>query len=377
MSLIRLCLPPLAELTLDSPINVAWLDRQGQVSRLGTSSLLELGRDGKKASVECFLHPQDSLLASIELPLLPASKIHAAVQCAAQALILGPVEDVHVAHSLRDAAGRVHIAWLARQALQPLMQMLERAGLKLRGLYPAPYALAPTNGPVAWLEDGHWLLRYDLQHAEVQPVLEEGVDGLGVQRLDPTAPGHPRWTGPVPGWGLHSGWQSQRGEPKGWGRALACAVLAVTVWTLGLNLYAAREASQGQQLKRQMTERVKQAFPELPVILNPLQQARQQLTARQTGSVADPGQRFASLVTQAGSGMPFMAGNLQRLVFADGALQLSLVADGRPSSTDRTWQATLAQAGISAQASDDGWTLRESAASVDTTAGDSQGTDDE
>jgi len=134
------------------------------------------------------------------------------------------------------------------------------------------------------------------------------------------------------------------------------------VWVIGLNLYAAREASQGQQLKAQMAQRVKQVFPELPVILNPLQQARQQLAARQKGAAEDPAQPFNRLVLQAGSGMPFMAGTVERLTFVDGTLQLSLLADARRGANDKDkdWQAALAQVGISATADDEGWLLRPS-----------------
>ncbi len=64
------------------------------------------------------------------------------------------------------------------------------------------------------------------------------------------------------------------------------------MWTVGLNLYAARQADEGQRLKALMSQQVRQAFPELPVVLNPLQQARQQLTVRQTGAAADPASAF-------------------------------------------------------------------------------------
>jgi general secretion pathway protein L len=127
---------------------------------------------------------------------------------------------------------------------------------------------------------------------------------------------------------------------------------------VGLNLYATREATQGQRLKAQMSQRVKQAFPELPVILNPLQQARQQIAARQSGTAADPAQRFASLVQQAGSAMPFMSGNVQELVFENGELRLTLVAEAQKASAADDWKIPLTEAGIDVAANDQGWTLR-------------------
>ncbi|MFW0758577.1 type II secretion system protein GspL [Pseudomonas sp. H11T01] len=388
MSLVRVALPPLAQLTLESPVSVTWLDRQGQVTREGQSTLLQLGQGGKTPAIVFFLHPQDSLLASMDLPLLPAAKTVAAVQCAAQSLILGASEQMHIAHSPRDAQGRVHIAWLSRQWLSEFGQLLRLARLTLRGLYPAAYGL-PVNA--AGLYEDHLLVRHDLEHARVHPHFEEALSdllleaGSGLQwigeappqgRLKPL-PEAQRWTGPLPGWGLHGGVQQRRASQPGWGRAAVFCAVALAVWSLGLNLYAAREAAQGQQLKAQMNQRVKQAFPELPVILNPLQQARQQLTARQASAATDATQRFSSLVLQAGSGMPFMAGSVQSLVFEKGELQLSLLEDARRNTADKAWQTALTQAGIDVSATEAGWALRPAAESTASEADTHAGADDE
>lgn len=130
------------------------------------------------------------------------------------------------------------------------------------------------------------------------------------------------------------------------------------VWTLGLNLYAARQAAQGQQLKAQMSQRVQQVFPELPVILNPLQQARQQLAARQSGASGDAPHSFNSLVLQASNAMPFVIGGVERLNYQNGELQLSLLSDTRVPAPDSGWQGLLTQAGLEASPGDQGWTLR-------------------
>lgn len=392
MNQLRIALPPLADLDLDSELNCAWLDRQGQVSREERRSLKQLSQMPKQPPLMGFLHPADSLLASIDLPPLPANKTAAAVQCAAQALMLGASSEMHIAHSPRDAAGRVQIAWVPRQSLQRLGQMLMQTGLNLRGLYPAAYSLPVLPGTVACVQDGHLLLRESVQTAQVQPLFDEGVDNAlwqpGAQLHwigDAAPPGADlpmakaqRWTGPLPGWGLHGALQQQGTEHRGWGRAIGFSALAVAVWVVGLNLYAAREASQGQQLKSQMNQRVKQAFPELPVILNPLQQARQQLAARHKGAADDPSQNFNRLVLQAATGIPFMAGSVERLTFVDGTLQLGLIADARRTGNDKDWQTTLAQAGISVTADDDGWTLRPaSEATTDESADNSSEAEDE
>ncbi|WP_339464537.1 type II secretion system protein GspL [Pseudomonas sp. EA_65y_Pfl2_P74] len=392
MTQLRVALPPLAELDLDSTLNCAWLDRQGQVSREDWLTLAQLIQLPKLPPLLCFLHPGDSLLASIDLPPLPANKTAAAVQCAAQALMLGDSSEMHIAHSPRDEAGRVQIAWASRQRLLHLAHLLKHSGLNLRGLYPAVYSLPVLPGLVAYVQDGHLLLRESLQSARVQPLFDEGVDnslwepGVTLHWIGAAPPPGAelpmseaqRWTGPVPGWGLHGAVQQQSHEHRGWGRAIGFCALAVAVWVIGLNLYAAREASQGQQLKAQMSQRVKQAFPQLPVILNPLQQARQQLAARRKGAADDPAQTFNRLVLQAGTGMPFMAGSVERLAYVDGMLQLTLPTDARRSGNDKDWQSALAQAGTSVTADDEGWTLRPAAeASTHETEDNSSEADDE
>ncbi|EPL14480.1 putative type II secretion system protein L, partial [Pseudomonas sp. CF161] len=130
MSRLRVALPALEHLSADSLVQFAWLDRAGQVSREGQGSLAQLGLAHKALALECFLHPQDSLLTSLELPLLPAAKVAAAVNCAAQALILGPLQEMHVAHGPRESNGLVQIAWLPKARLAHLGRVLAQVQLK-------------------------------------------------------------------------------------------------------------------------------------------------------------------------------------------------------------------------------------------------------
>lgn len=342
MKRLRIGLPPLDQLTVDSPVTFAWVER-GTVVSEGQERLAQLGKH--RQAVDCFLHPCDSLLTGLELPPLPAAKTQAAVACAAQALILGPVEQMQVAHGPRESDGRVQVAWVPKDGLQRLGQVLAHVQLKLRGVYPAPYAL-PVGTSV--LEDGYLLTRDTLQQGAVHPL---GQPTLDVQWVDAAQ----RWSGATPAWGL----QGRLGLPStvGWGRALACIGVAAAIWAIGLNLYAARQADEGQRIKAMLSQQVRQAFPELPVVLNPLQQARQQLAARQNGAAGDPGQRFSSLLQLAGSQLPFMVGSVESLTFEQGRLHLALLADSRSPAVEGEWQAALAQAGFSAVRDDHGWTL--------------------
>lgn len=338
MKRLRIGLPPLDQLSAESLVRFAWLER-GVVVEEGSRSLAQLGKSRQAA--DCFLHPRDSLLTSLELPPLPAAKTAAAVACAAQALILGPVDQMQVAHGPRESDGRVQVAWVPKAGLERLAQL----PLKLRGLYPAPYAL-PVGA--AALDEGYLLTRESLQQGAVHPL---GVQALEVPLVEATQ----RWSGPVPAWGLHG--RLNPPSTGGWGRALACVALAVAIWTLGLNLYAARQVEEGQRLKALMSQQVRQAFPELPVVLNPLQQARQQLAARQSGAADDPGQRFTRLLQLAGSHLPFMVGSVDNVSYEQGRLHVELLADSRNPTAESEWQAALAQAGFAASRDEHGWTI--------------------
>ncbi|NWD71951.1 type II secretion system protein GspL [Pseudomonas gingeri] len=372
MTSLRLALPPLETLSPDSPLAFAGLDRQGKLTEQGRSSLAQLAQTHKGAAVECYLHPCDSLLASIELPNLPAARIQAAVGCAAQALILGGCESMHIVHGPRDAEGQVQVAWLQRALLERFGTLLRQSGFKLRGLYPAAFCLPvdATQAPVVVLRDEHLLIRHSQDQAQVHPAVDAALADLlnsgGVvhwvgagapdNALVQCLPEDRAWSGKAPSWGLHAAAGPMASNAGGWGRAVACTLLAVAVWAVGLNLYAARQVEQGQQLKAWMTQRVQQAFPALPMILNPLQQARQQLALRENGAPGDSG--FTRLVQQAGNAMPFMVGSLQTLVFEHGELHLSPLPGTPGGGRDKAWQVSLTQAGVEATAVAEGWVLK-------------------
>ncbi len=355
MKRLRIGLPPLDQLSVDSRVTFAWLER-GVVVEEGFASLAQLGKH--RQALDVFLHPRDSLLTRLELPPLPSAKTAAAVACAAQALILGPVDSMHVAHGPRESDGHVHVGWVPKAGLERLALVLAQVPLKLRGLYPAPYAL-PVGA--AALHDGYLLTRDSLQQGAVHP--------LGLQVLDaPLVEMTQRWSGPVPGWGLHA--RLGQAPSGGWGRALACVALATAIWTIGLNLYAARQADEGQWLKAWMSQQVRQAFPDVPVVLNPLQQARQQLAARQSSAALGNGQRFSSLLQLAGSHLPFMVGSVDSLTFEQGRLQVALLADTRSPTAAGDWQAALAQAGIAAERDGHHWRIGPAQVAEQAQAGD-------
>ncbi|EGH22957.1 general secretion pathway protein GspL [Pseudomonas amygdali pv. mori str. 301020] len=370
MSRLRIALPALEQLNPETPLLFVRLDSQGKTVESGLSNLLELKQGGALQPVEAFLHPLDSLLARIETPPLTASRIRSAALLAAQGLILGGSELMHIASSPRYSDGAVYLGWLPATALERLSRLLSQSRLSLRGLYPAPYGLpVPAPGQVSVvLRDEHWLLRHGAGQGGVHPRLTETPDarlanGSELHRLDDEGTAGLETSavlllgGPSPGWSLHAGIGAAKVRTSGWPAIWVCCGLAVGVWALGLNLYAAREAARGQQLRAGMVQRVSQAFPYLPVILNPLQQARQQVAALESGSATGTDSGFEQLVKSAAGALPFLAGSVQRLTYSDGRLQLQLLPDNAQPAVDDTLQRSLAQVGLTASRDHLTWTL--------------------
>ncbi|MGV8307832.1 type II secretion system protein GspL, partial [Pseudomonas aeruginosa] len=77
---------------------VAAPDGQGPAPRPRSSPRRRQG-----LPVALFLHPRDCRLVSLELPALPAAKLAAAVNCAAEALVLGDPAQLRLAHGPRGA----------------------------------------------------------------------------------------------------------------------------------------------------------------------------------------------------------------------------------------------------------------------------------
>ncbi|MDF5938617.1 hypothetical protein P4234_12445 [Pseudomonas aeruginosa] len=99
----RCLLPPLSEFAEAAPLHCLRLDARGAVQERIEASLAELARRRQGLPVALFLHPRDCRLVSLELPALPAAKLAAAVNCAAEALVLGDPAQLRLAHGPRAA----------------------------------------------------------------------------------------------------------------------------------------------------------------------------------------------------------------------------------------------------------------------------------
>lgn len=316
----RCLLPPLSEFAEAAPLHCLRLDARGAVQERIEVSLAELARRRQGLPVALFLHPRDCRLVSLELPALPAAKLAAAVNCAAEALVLGDPAQLRLAHG--------HLL-LRRSLSDAVVHPLPEQGL----------AEVPQELRLFWLGERPAWRSAALERAEA---LDEAL----------------RWSGPASPWGLALKAPATSAGNGTWKMPLFCAALALLVWVAGLNLYAGQLAEQGQSLQRQSSQRVQQAFPELPVVLDPLRQARERRDAYLAGKAdGDAAPGLAALLHGAGEAMPFLAGRLQRLDYHAGELDLELLP-GPPGGDAAAWQGELGKHGLQADASDKGWQVR-------------------
>lgn len=342
VALLRLQLPPWpGSGAMQVEVHCGWLAPDGKWHDGGTRTLDTVARDFQPKRLEACLHPGDVPMASFALPPLSGRRLRAAVLGAIEPCALQPLETLVTGFGPRAADGSVPAAWIGQPVMAGWVGLLRRHSLAVSELQlPAAFLSCPAEGWTACRID-RWLVVRNGRSQGFAQWLSEGMDcaaGLaaacagndaalasvqwaGGEDCDASA----RWSGE--GWG----WSLQAGElaTGGVGAALALpvvgwAVVAIAVWLTGLNVYAAQLTAQGQALKRQMAARVKAVFPDVPVVVNPLQQTRQQLDARAAGAQqASVGSDYAGLARATASVLAQVpAGQVQGLRYAAGELRI-------------------------------------------------------
>ncbi|MBO1113436.1 GspL/Epsl periplasmic domain-containing protein [Bordetella petrii] len=308
-NILRVALPPLAAWSDTTPLAYAWLDRQGRAARGGRLAAAALAAAFPQARVQAILHPDDVIVAAVSVPAVPASRHAAAVRGTLEGLVLGDLEALAVGHGGRAADGTVLAAWMARDALRAAWQRLSAAGLAVQAFYPLQvWSDAPE---------------------QARPAALDGIHDA-------------RWQAPGPGWSLALPQLAPR-QPSRWRGAWAWLAAAAAVWILGLNLYAVQLGDEAGRLRQRMEQDVRDAFPDIPVVLDPLRQAQQARDALRAGQGKAAGNDFLSLARVAAQVLPFAADAVDRLAYRDEVLTLRLHdghADAAPGSAPAAGAAT-------------------------------------
>src|SRR5690606_16972037 len=124
----------------------------------------------------------------------------------------------------------------------------------------------------------------------------------------------PRWLAPNPGWSLAVPQLAPRQRSR-WRATMGWIAGAMAIWIVGLNLYASQLKHETQQLKDRMERDVRDAFPDIPVILDPVRQAQQGRDALRTGQGGSTGTDLLSLARIAAQVLPFAADAVDLFVY--------------------------------------------------------------
>jgi len=352
VDILRVMLPPARHIG-SSPLRCAWRSGEGAWQSAAFDGASEVSGRFEPRRVEVCPHPADVSMTQIELPPLATRRMRTAVLGAVELLALSAPADLALGFGPRNEEGMVPVAWMSAGTLSELLRKLKSEGLAVHAVLPPPAFLpmprdeAGSGGASAALVVDDWLVvRTGACEGALYPMPSGCVDPAQIEaRLDLHMAGSPPlrllsmhpvdessgermsspWTGSGWNWSLPTADANTEGATHQWLRPLlGWTAAAVAVWVVGLNLYASRVAAQGQMLTRQMAAQVKAAYPEVPVVLNPLQQARQLRDARRAGTAAGGPEPtgFAALV-RASTGLLAQAeGQVLRLDFRDDRLEV-------------------------------------------------------
>ena len=297
---IRLALPRLKLVNPESPIEYAVLDRHLTVLSSGKARLRDLQKMAGSAPVHAIIHPADAVVATINLPNIPASKFDAAVLTSIEPMILGDLSEIAVGHSARQKDGQLTVAWASRKDLLQAWTHLLEAGLKIDKLVPCQLAIpAQDDRPT-------------------QPL---------------SLPANERWTAPLSDWSLASTRNRPSVSTHRWRSSIRWLVAASLLWIVCLNLYAWRLDQEVQTVKTYIRDTVSRTFPEIPTLLDPVVQAQKQVALNRTRYGSHAADDFIALAVVSAEIMTFAKGSVTSLLYEDGKLRLVL-SESSSASTD-------------------------------------------
>lgn len=382
---VRLC--PLGELGADSELDFEIVDGKHRVLERGIAVPGGLPR---LARTELVIAAPDALLLDTTLPRLSGARLRAALPALAEPLLLGDIEHAFVVATRPDSNGRATLAVLDRRLFRRALELFSRIGIVPASATPEPLTL--ETGPGRWrlrlgseyssLRIGERLgiacscsgtadppveLRLALEQAGVaRPEVIE-VEGecdsagwaasLGTKVLA-VAPDRGRAT-PVTLELLQYEFAPRMADWRAWRLPAALAVALALAWIAGLNMDSWLKLREERQLRNQMNATFREAFPRVPVVLDPLAQMRRALAEMRSGAGTGDAGDFIPLAASFAQALQADAESVRQIEYRERALLVHFEAGTMNSAAKRdALIARLAEGGLAARFSESGLSVR-------------------
>jgi general secretion pathway protein L len=385
MKTLRLRLCPLAELGAETALDYDVLDEKRRIVRSDRSVPGGLPRLPR---TELVVAAPDVLLVEATLPPLSGARLRAALQALAEPHLLTDPTTAYVAAS-RRLGSRATLAVLDRVLLQRALEVLRRVKI-------APATAAPEQLTLP-LAEGRWRLRLQaaygcLRTAELRGIAcSASTDGeppvelrLALEQAGEARPQAVEVEGPcdIEAWSKALGIAvvaastPARVEPaplellqyefgprvvdwRAWQAPAALAALCALTWIVGLNLDAWRMLREERALRGRLEATLRQAFPRVPVVLDPVAQMRRGVSDLRTGADAADPRDFLPLAASLARALPNEVDVVRALEFREQVLRVDL--EPRAIDTPRKRELLLGQlaaAGLNASFAENTLTVR-------------------
>jgi general secretion pathway protein L len=272
----------------------------------------------------------DVLLLEAALPRLSGARLRAALPAVAEPMVLGDIEQMFVAAGKADAEGRATLAVLDRALLRRALELFARLDIQPVSATPEPLTLEVRPGRWRLRDRGRYsclrtgersgICCSPLQSAE--PPLElrlaltqqgaakpgaievEGecdsaawsaALGVPVVAAEGEAQGAPPVAPPVALELLQYEFGRRMIDWRTWRTPAALAAALVLVGIAGLNLDAWLMLREERELRDRLAATLREAFPRVTVVLDPLAQMRQALGEARSGAGMSDAEDFLVL----------------------------------------------------------------------------------
>jgi general secretion pathway protein L len=381
MRTLRIHLCPLAELRAESSLDFELLDRERRVLERGAAVPAGLPRLPR---VELVVAAADVLLIDTALPRLSGGRLRAALPALAEPSLVGEVEQAFVVAGRPDAAGRATLAVLDRALFQRALELFAR--LRMTPVSATPEPLTLPLRPGTWRVRAGSCLRTSerlgvaCSHGEPPVELRLALEQAGANRPD---------TIEVEGEYDAAAWETALGvkvlavpaerahasavalellqyefapriaDWRAWRVPVALAAALAVVWIVGLNIDAWLKLREEQALRSQINAAFRTAFPQVPVVLDPVAQMRRGIADLRSGAgIGDAGD-FVALAASFAQVAQLGADSVREIEYRDRALHVRFEPRAIDTSAKRdALVQRLSKAGFSSRFSDATLTLR-------------------